>query len=203
MATGTLTIGGSTYHFTSTGVWIGYQAPAGYLQPVSQTTSLGWATNDLTWGMNGVKVRIVQQRLGLWYSTKLASVDASFQNAVRNFQRRVGLPQTGVVDQSTWNALDTGYSWWVDQYQATPVSLSATRSERIEAMIGYARDQLGSSYTWGGAGPYNLGFDCSGLSLQSLYRAWTPSRSTCTSTPGPRTARPRSSTTTPASCTCR
>ena len=170
-ATGTLTIGGSTYHFTSTGVWIGYQAPAGYLQPVSQTTSLGWATNDLTWGMNGVKVRIVQQRLGLWYSTKLASVDASFQNAVRNFQRRVGLPQTGVVDQSTWNALDTGYSWWVDQYQATPVSLSATRSERIEAMIGYARDQLGSSYTWGGAGPYNLGFDCSGLSLQSLYRA--------------------------------
>ena len=171
MATGTLTIDGTTYHFTSTGVWIGYQAPAGYLQPVSQITSLGWATNDLTWGMNGVKVRIVQQRLGLWYSTKLASVDASFQNAVRNFQRRVGLPQTGVVDQSTWNALDTGYSWWVDQYQATPVSLSATRSERIEAMIGYARDQLGSSYTWGGAGPYNLGFDCSGLSLQSLYRA--------------------------------
>ena len=171
MATGTLTIDGSTYHFTSTGVWIGYQAPAGYLQPVSQITSLGWATNDLTWGMNGVKVRIVQQRLGLWYSTKLASVDASFQNAVRNFQRRVGLPQTGVVDQRTWNALDTGYSWWVDQYQATPVSLSATRSERIEAMIGYARDQLGSSYTWGGAGPYNLGFDCSGLSLQSLYRA--------------------------------
>ena len=171
MATGTLTIDGTTCHFTSTGVWIGYQAPAGYLQPVSQITSLGWATNDLTWGMNGVKVRIVQQRLGLWYSTKLASVDASFQNAVRNFQRRVGLPQTGVVDQSTWNALDTGYSWWVDQYQATPVSLSATRSERIEAMIGYARDQLGSSYTWGGAGPYNLGFDCSGLSLQSLYRA--------------------------------
>lgn len=171
MATGTLTIDGTTYHFTSTGVWIGYQAPAGYLQPVSQVTSLGWATNDLTWGMNGVKVRIVQQRLGLWYSTKLASVDASFQNAVRNFQRRVGLPQTGVVDQRTWNALDTGYSWWVDQYQATPVSLSATRSERIEAMIGYARDQLGSSYTWGGAGPYNLGFDCSGLSLQSLYRA--------------------------------
>ena len=171
MATGTLTIDGTTYHFTSTGVWIGYQAPAGYLQPVSQVTSLGWATNDLTWGMNGVKVRIVQQRLGLWYSTKLASVDTSFQNAVRNFQRRVGLPQTGVVDQRTWNALDTGYSWWVDQYQATPVSLSATRSERIEAMIGYARDQLGSSYTWGGAGPYNLGFDCSGLSLQSLYRA--------------------------------
>jgi len=171
MATGTRTIGGSQYSFTSSGVWIGYRAPNGYLQPVSEITSLGWATNSLTLGMNGVKVRIVQQRLGLWYSTKLASVDANLQAAVRNFQRRAGLPQTGIVDETTWNALDTGYSWWIDQYQETPISLSATRNERIDAMIGYAWNQMGSSYTWGGAGPYSLGFDCSGLALQSLYRA--------------------------------
>ena len=171
MATGTQIIGGTSYSFASNGVWIGYQAPAGYLQPVPTITSPGWATNSLTMGMNGVKVRIVQQRLGLWYSTKLASVDAGLQAAVRNFQRRAGLPQTGVVDETTWNALDTGYSWWVDQYQETPVSLSATRDERIETMIGYAWGQVGSSYTWGGAGPYSLGYDCSGLVLQSLYRA--------------------------------
>ena len=171
MATGTQAIGGTQYSFSPNGVWIGYQAPAGYLQPVPTITSPGWATNSLTMGMNGVKVRIVQQRLGLWYSTKLASVDAGLQAAVRNFQRRAGLPQTGVVDETTWNALDTGYSWWVDQYQETPVSLSATRDERIETMIGYAWGQVGSSYTWGGAGPYSLGYDCSGLVLQSLYRA--------------------------------
>ena len=171
MVTGTRTINGNSQTFASSGAWIGYQAPSGYLQPVASITSLGWSTNTLTWGMNGVKVRIVQGRLGLWHSTKLASVDASFVSAVRNFQRRVGLPQTGTVDEATWNALDTGFSWWVDQYQEAPTSLSATRGERIETMIGYAWNQIGSSYTWGGAGPYGLGFDCSGLVLQSLYRA--------------------------------
>ncbi|WP_243858844.1 NlpC/P60 family protein [Actinomyces sp. ZJ308] len=171
MVTGTRTINGTSQSFAPSGAWIGYQAPSGYLQPVASITPLGWSTNALTWGMNGVKVRIVQQRLGLWHSTKLASVDASFVSAVRNFQRRAGLPQTGVVDESTWNALNTGFSWWVDQHQEPPTSLSATRGERIEAMIGYAWNQIGSSYTWGGAGPYGLGFDCSGLVLQSLYRA--------------------------------
>ena len=171
MVTGTRTINGNSQTFASSGAWIGYQAPSGYLQPVASITPLGWSTNTLTWGMNGVKVRIVQGRLGLWHSTKLASVDASFVSAVRNFQRRVGLPQTGTVDEATWNALDTGFSWWVDQYQEAPTSLSATRGERIETMIGYAWNQIGSSYTWGGAGPYGLGFDCSGLVLQSLYRA--------------------------------
>lgn len=171
MVTGTRTINGNSQSFAPSGAWIGYRAPSGYLQPVDSVTPLGWSTNTLTWGMNGVKVRIVQQRLGLWHSRKLASVDSSFVSAVKNFQRRVGLPQTGVVDESTWNALDTGFSWWVDQHQEVPTSLSATRGERIETMIGYAWNQTGSSYTWGGAGPYGLGFDCSGLVLQSLYKA--------------------------------
>ena len=162
MVTGTRTINGNSQSFAPSGAWIGYRAPSGYLQPVDSVTPLGWSTNTLTWGMNGVKVRIVQQRLGLWHSRKLASVDSSFVSAVKNFQRRVGLPQTGVVDESTW---------WVDQHQEVPTSLSATRGERIETMIGYAWNQTDSSYTWGGAGPYGLGFDCSGLVLQSLYKA--------------------------------
>ena len=169
MATGTITVNGGTYNLSPSGAWIGYTAPAGYLQPTDRITPLGWATNELTPGMNGVKVRIVQQRLGISNGSALATANGTFQNAVRNFQRRAGLPQTGVVDQQTWNAMGTGFSWWVDQYQATPIGLSATRSERIEAMIGYAWNQLGSSYTWGGAGTYGLGFDCSGLVLQSLY----------------------------------
>ena len=171
MRTAPLEQGGRRYEFDASGAWRGYEAPAGYLQPTDHITGLAGATNTLTWGMNGTKVRIAQVRLGLWHSSKLASVDAPFVAAVKNFQQRMGLPVTGVVDEATWDAMDTGYPWTVDQYQATPLPLTARRSERIEAMIGYAWNQTGSSYTWGGAGPYDQGFDCSGLVLQSLYRA--------------------------------
>ena len=171
MRTQPLEVGGRRYEFDASGAWRGYEAPAGYLQPTDHITGLGDATNTLTWGMNGTKVRIAQVRLGLWHSNKLASVDAPFVAAVKNFQQRAGLPVTGVVDKATWDAMDTGYPWTVDQYQATPLPLTATRSERVEAMIGYAWNQTGSSYTWGGAGPYDQGFDCSGLVLQSLYAA--------------------------------
>ena len=171
MRTAPLELNGHRYEFDASGAWRGYEAPAGYLQPTDHITGLGDATNTLTWGMNGTKVRIAQVRLGLWHSNKLASVDAPFVAAVKNFQQRAGLAVTGVVDKATWDAMDTGYPWTVDQYQATPLPLTATRSERVEAMIGYAWNQTGSSYTWGGAGPYDQGFDCSGLVLQSLYAA--------------------------------
>ena len=171
MRTEPLELNGHRYVFDASGAWRGYEAPAGYLQPTDHITGLGNATNTLTWGMNGTKVRIAQVRLGLWHSNKLASVDAPFVAAVKNFQQRAGLPVTGVVDKATWDAMDTGYPWTVDQYQATPLPLTATRGERVEAMIGYAWNQTGSSYTWGGAGPYDQGFDCSGLVLQSLYAA--------------------------------
>ena len=171
MHTGMTGVDGTWYYMDSSGAMRGYEAPAGYLQPTDHITGLGDATNTLTWGMNGTKVRIVQVRLGLWHSNKLASVDAPFVAAVKNFQQRAGLPVTGVVDKATWDAMDTGYPWTVDQYQATPLPLTATRNERVEAMIGYAWNQTGSSYTWGGAGPYDQGFDCSGLVLQSLYVA--------------------------------
>lgn len=171
MRTAPLELNGRRYEFDASGAWRGYEAPAGYLQPTDHITGLSGATNTLTWGMNGTKVRIAQVRLGLWHSNKLASVDAPFVAAVKNFQQRAGLPVTGVVDKATWDAMDTGYPWTVDQYQATPLPLTATRTERVEAMIGYAWNQTGSSYTWGGAGPYDQGFDCSGLVLQSLYIA--------------------------------
>ena len=171
MRTAPLELNGRRYEFDASGAWRGYEAPAGYLQPTDHITGLGDATNTLTWGMNGTKVRIAQVRLGLWHSNKLASVDAPFVAAVKNFQQRAGLPVNGVVDKATWDAMDTGYPWTVDQYQATPLPLTATRGERVEAMIGYAWNQTGSSYTWGGAGPYDQGFDCSGLVLQSLYAA--------------------------------
>ena len=108
MRTEPLEVGGRRYEFDASGAWRGYEAPAGYLQPTDHITGLGDATNTLTWGMNGTKVRIAQVRLGLWHSNKLASVDAPFVTAVKNFQQRAGLPVTGVVDKATWDAMYLG-----------------------------------------------------------------------------------------------
>lgn len=149
----------------------GYTAPNGYLQPTSHITSLGGATNSLTPGMNGVKVKIVQKKLGIWYGSRLATVDNGTISAVRSFQRRSGLYADGIVGAQTWAHLYTGYPWNVDTFQTQPIDISATRAQRIERMIGYAYAQTGSEYTWGGAGYYALGFDCSGLVLQALYSA--------------------------------
>ena len=87
MRTEPLELNGRRYEFDASGAWRGYEAPAGYLQPTDHITGLGNATNTLTWGMNGTKVRIAQVRLGLWHSNKLASVDAPFVAAVKNFHR--------------------------------------------------------------------------------------------------------------------
>lgn len=149
----------------------GYTAPAGYLDVTDRITPLNGRTNTLTPGFNGVKVRIVQQKLGVWYSSKLATMDAATVQAVKTFQRRAGLSQDGVVGVATWNGLNTGWGWDIDTYQAQPIGLTATRNERIEKMIDYAWRQSGSDYVWGGAGSYYLGYDCSGLVLQSLYAA--------------------------------
>ena len=38
-------------------------------------------------------------------------------------------------------------------------------------MLSFARSQIGTPYTWGGAGGWRDGYDCSGLALQALYVA--------------------------------
>ncbi len=65
----------------------------------------------------------------------------------------------------------TSRSWTMDNFRMTPVPLSANRNQRLNAMLTFARKQVGSPYTWGGAGGYVDGYDCSGLALQAIYRA--------------------------------
>lgn len=144
--------------------------PAGGLHGPVTSIAPTYSGQDLKWGWNGTKVGLTQRTLGLgsrWETMDLATV-----NAVRRFQSRVGLPATGVVDRATWNAMGTGWSWDIDAWKTgITVPSTATRQQRIEAMIAFAMKQRGSEYTWGGAGPYALGYDCSGLVLQSLYAA--------------------------------
>ena len=122
-------------------------------------------------GWNGTRVYVVRQHFGLDAPTsKGGTYDAATKAKVTEFQQQHGLPATGYVDQATWDALGTGYPFTADAFQEKPqLPTTAGASERTETMIGYALKQRGSRYTWGGAGPYTLGYDCSGLILQALY----------------------------------
>jgi len=114
----------------------------------------------------GVKVFLVQRRLG-------TTVDrdrylTTTQMAVERFQRRAGLAVTGRVGPATWRALDLGRPFCLDRFTVQPrLPIDAGSPERVTAMIGWAREQLGRRYVWGGAG--RLGYDCSGLALQGMH----------------------------------
>ena len=125
----------------------------------------------LTPGINGIKVKIVQTRLG-FPASAWETMDEATINAVRGFQRSAGLTPDGVVGPQTWRAMGFWEDFCFDRYQAPiELPLSAAPDERIEQMIAHARGYLGEEYVWGGAGPKGYGVDCSGMILQALYSA--------------------------------
>lgn len=142
--------------------------PRGYTDTITPVTGgvyirLGW---------NGTRVYLVQKRLGMERYGSDQTYDAATRDRVVAFQRSRGLDPDGVVGPATWNALGTGWPFTMDAYQVQPqLPYHATAGERTEKLIEYALAQRGSRYTWGGAGPYALGFDCSGLVLQAIYAA--------------------------------
>lgn len=122
-------------------------------------------------GWNGTKVREVRARMGVGVPLNSGmTFDGRTKNAVKRFQRKIKVSANGVVDYRTWVRMTTR-SRTMDNFQLNPVPLSANRSQRVNAMISFARGQTGSPYTWGGAGGYGDGYDCSGFALQALYRA--------------------------------
>ena len=76
-----------------------------------------WPGYDLTVGSSGEKVRQMQEQLnviaGAYPALPTIAVDGIFGNATRNaveeFQNVFGLPQTGVVDYSTWYKIQEIY----------------------------------------------------------------------------------------------
>jgi cell wall-associated NlpC family hydrolase len=119
---------------------------------------------DRAWA--GVKVFLVQRRLGV--SGSLDRYDDATAAAVKALQRRHGLKVTGRVNRPTWRATDLRRPFCMDRFTVQPgVGIDASRAERVDAMVRWARAQVGVRYVWGGAGP--IGYDCSGLALQGMY----------------------------------
>ncbi len=149
---------------------VGRAAEPAHLQPVTTITPPKGCV-VLTPGTNGVKVRMVQQRLGMPEGT-WETMDAATRTKVERFQKRKGLTVDGVVGPKTWAAMAFAEDFCMDRWTATPaLGPDATSAQRIRTMIRFARPYLGGEYVWGGAGTREYGVDCSGLVLQALYRA--------------------------------
>lgn len=123
---------------------------------------------DVTEVSAGIKVYLVQRKLGTGFEKE--RYGSATQSAVKAFQKSHSLPITGIVDETTWSALGIKRDFCVDEFTIQPMVVdNATKDERIEAAIAWASAQIGKKYIWGSSGP--IGYDCSGLVLQSLYSA--------------------------------
>lgn len=165
----------------------------GYLTPVTSIPSPG-SGQPIKLGWTGTRVKLVLRQLGIDQGPLMHRMTTSAVQAVQRFQRSRGLAADGIVGLKTWTALGLSRSTYsLDGWRTQPaLGLSATRSQRVEQMIAFARSQQGADYTWGGAGPYRYGYDCSGLVLQSMYSAGanpTPITVRRHASPGHRTSR--------------
>lgn len=120
----------------------------------------------------GTRVRILQRRLGIYRTGADQKYDAYTKSKVIAFQASKGLRADGVVNKTTWDALNTGYPWTLDAYREDPrLPVSASKAQRVETMIDFVESQLGSPYAWGGCGPKVPGTDCTGVLLQGMHAA--------------------------------
>lgn len=162
-----------TFHMTRT--TRRYQNPGQYYQ-IRDSISLTGGGYNLSYGYEGVKVMMVIRKLGLGSGIGMGSAfyGQNVVNAVADFQRRAGLPATGVVDLFTWLHLgfnEVEWNQWGVYVSPVKVNKNSTRAEHIEAMISTAYSYLGTAYVIGASGPPGTGIDCSGLVMQALYGA--------------------------------
>ncbi len=151
-----------------------YQNPSQYYQIQNSIKPLTGGGYDLKLGYMGVKVYMVQQKLGLIYPGSRAIVDNNFMTMVKYFQQSHGLTADGIVGLKTWKAM--GFSeedWYNAGTYISPILVNetSTREDCIEAMISTAYTYLGTPYVIGAAGKPGSAIDCSGLVMQGLYAA--------------------------------
>lgn len=148
-----------------------YQTPHRYFQVgYSRIKPVGSIGYSLGYNYEGVKTWLVLGKLGL--SRHYANFSRSAINTLKSFQRRHGLPATGVVNLATWLKLGLSRASWtgIDSYiQPLGAQWYNNRSEHIEAMIHAAYRYMGKPYIVGASSSPSYGVDCSGLVTQALY----------------------------------
>lgn len=93
-----------------------YYGDSMYINTAEEISGIpaSWPRYDLDIGANGAKVRQIQEQLNaiaksypaLPTVTVNGDYDEQTKNAVRQFQGVFGLPETGIVDYSTWYKID-------------------------------------------------------------------------------------------------
>lgn len=142
----------------------------------------GAVGNALCYGMSGIDVQNVQQRLYELNYLRAKDINGYFtsltEKAVKLFQKNAGLSTDGKVGRNTMNRLFADDA----PRSASPVSSGGSGggggdddgggddvAARINNFIRIARSKLGSRYVRGGKGP-NV-FDCSGFVYWCLNKA--------------------------------
>lgn len=87
------------------------------------------------------------------------------RNAVKSYQRSVGLKATGTANSATWSALQDGKVGKAKKKstkkKSTKKSSKKSSSSKGKKAVAFAYKQLGDRYRYGGTGPNS--WDCSGL----------------------------------------
>jgi cell wall-associated NlpC family hydrolase len=148
---------------------------ASYLQPTASLASLP-SSPVMGYKFAGAKAALIQQELGLARQPgepyRMQELNSAVVAAIKGYQAGHGLTVSGQVGKETWSKMFPDVSWEIDHWRTSPVlSVDATPNARIEQMITFIRSQVGAPYLWGGAGPKEYGYDCSGLMLQAMYSA--------------------------------
>lgn len=102
-------------------------------EPISPSVVNQQFKTELGIGDRGTDVQIVQSYLNFiaQYNNFIPAISAdgiygeSTAQSVRAFQQSAGLPQTGIVDETTWNAI---YSSYITKYNSLPLELRTSPS---------------------------------------------------------------------------
>ena len=112
-------------------------------------------------GDDSLEVAKIQQQLtkqGFYKKHITGKYDKNTTKAIKTFQQEKGLPQTGAVDEKTYNLI---YNKETPITKITPTNDIDANYKGNSKIVKTAKEYLNTPYVFGGATP--KGFDCSGF----------------------------------------